>query len=156
MTTQTPLLLGMVFAVGAGIAISLQSVIINAVGGSVGPVRTAFFIHAGGAVVGAVMLGLLVTRRAPEPLPGTAARMTTLFLFAGLMGMITLPAIALSFPRVGLVAGQFGLIAGQSLIALLVDTLGLAGADAIPLTWQRVLGLGLMVLAVWLLLPKGG
>ncbi len=154
MSTSTPVFVALLIAIGGGVAISVQSSLINAFGGVFGPVRTAFFIHAGGTVVGAVMLGLLALRSDGAPLPANAIRLSWVFLTAGLMGMVTLPAIALSFPRTGLVAGQLALIGGQTIIALVVDSYGLAGSDPIPLSWRRVIGLLLLFAATYLIVPQ--
>ncbi|NJL57815.1 hypothetical protein HC928_23800 [bacterium] len=161
MQINNSLLVAMLIATGGGFAIGMQSVIINSVSGGVGAVRTAFFIHVGGSVIGAAMLGLLWlagqggTQEATT-MPQWTPRLISAFLLAGTMGMVIIPSIALAFPRTGLVAGQILLIGGQTLIALIVDTLGLAGAEPIPLDRQRLLGLALMVLAVYLLLPTPG
>ena len=156
MGISTSMLVALLFAVGAGIAISVQSSVMSAAGPTVGPLRTAFFAHLGGALVGAVILGILaVTGNSHAPTEPTG-RLTLLILLAGAMGMIILPSIVLSFPRTGLVAGQMAVIGGQMLVAVLVDTLGLAGKDPIPLDGQRLVGLALMVVAAYLLLPKSG
>lgn len=155
MQVNTTLSVAMLIALGGGFAIGLQSVVVNATGSSVGPVRTAFFVHVGGSVIGLVMLGLLLlVGQQDSQMPQFTPRLAATFLFAGTMGMIILPSIALAFPRTGLVAGQLMLIGGQTLIALIVDTLGLAGADPIPIDRQRVIGLVLMVFAAYLLLPR--
>jgi bacterial/archaeal transporter family-2 protein len=154
MSTSTPVFVALLIAVSGGVAIAMQSSLINAFGSVVGPVRTAFFIHVGGTVVGAVMLGLLALRGDGPPLPANITRLSWVFLTAGLMGMLTLPAIAVSFPRTGLVAGQLALIGGQTLIALVVDGYGLAGSDPIPLSWRRVVGLLLLFAATYLILPQ--
>lgn len=155
MTTNMPTLLALLFAVGAGISVSIQSTIVTTFGTSIGPVRTAFFVHLGGAIVGAVILASLLTREPAAPLPvGNLPRLSLLFLAAGSMGMIVLPAIAVSFPKVGLVTGQVAIIGGQAGVALLVDTMGWAGNPPIPLTWQRLMGLALLVVATYLLIPK--
>ncbi len=155
MTSNTPLIVPLLIAVGGGIAISIQSTLISNTGASVGPVQTAFYIHLGGAAAGALMMAVVGWQGGA--LVPAAARWNTLgivFLVAGLMGMITLPSIALSFPRVGLVAGQLAIIGGQTVVALIVDTTGLVRDEPIPLDWQRILGLLLLVAAAYLLVPK--
>lgn len=154
MSDSLPVSVALLVAIGGGVAIAMQSSLINAFGSVVGPVRTAFFIHVGGTVVGAVMLGLLALRGEGVPLPPNITRLSWVFLASGLMGMVTLPAIAVSFPRTGLVAGQLALIGGQTIIALVVDSYGLAGSDPIPLSWRRVVGLLLLFAATYLIVPQ--
>ncbi len=154
MQINNTLAVAMLIALTGGVAIGMQSVVINTVGGTVGPVRTAFLIHVGGSVVGGIMLLGLTFAGQGGPLPQFEPRISAIFLFSGLMGMIVLPSIAISFPRTGLVAGQILLIVGQTVVALIVDTTGIAGVDPIPLDRQRLLGLAFMVLAAYLLLPS--
>jgi uncharacterized membrane protein YdcZ (DUF606 family) len=43
---------------------------------------------------------------------------------------------------------------GQLLVSTIVDATGLSGQAPIPITWQRVLGLLVMALAIYLILPR--
>ena len=54
----------------------------------------------------------------------------------------------------GVTAGTAAIILGQLMISTIVDAVGLSGNDPIPITWQRVAGLLVMSLAVFLLLPQ--
>jgi bacterial/archaeal transporter family-2 protein len=154
MTSNPSILIAQLFAIGGGIAIGIQSMIISSNGEAVGPVRTAFFVHLGGAIVGAVIIGGLMLRGDDSPASVLDWRVVGIFLVAGLMGMITVPSLAISFPRIGLVAGQVAVITGQMLVAMAADTFGLAGKDPIPVDPQRIIGLILMVIAAYLLLPR--
>lgn len=155
MTTTPSLIVSLLLAVGAGVAIATQSSFVSSVGTSVGPVQTAFYIHLTGALVGAVMLGFVMLRGGGAGFAGgNLARLAVIFIIAGGLGMVILPSIALSFPRIGLVAGELAIIAGQTFIALAVDTFGLAGHEPIPFSWQRVAGLLLMLVAAYLLVPR--
>ncbi|PKN84961.1 MAG: hypothetical protein CVU46_12670, partial [Chloroflexi bacterium HGW-Chloroflexi-8] len=55
---------------------------------------------------------------------------------------------------VGVTAGTASLILGQLLISGIVDSLGWGGQAPIPFSWQRILGLLLMGIAIFLLVPK--
>jgi uncharacterized membrane protein YdcZ (DUF606 family) len=46
-------------------------------------------------------------------------------------------------------------ITAQMAVAMTVDSLGLAGGEAIPLSWTRLAGLGLLALGTWAILPRG-
>ena len=154
MTSNPSILIAQLFAIGGGIAIGIQSAIISTNGEAVGPVRTAFFIHLAGALVGAVMVVGLMLRGGSSPVTVLDWRLVGIFLFAGVLGMMIMPSLAISFPRIGLVAGQVAVITGQMLVALAADTFGWAGKDPIPLDAQRIVGLMLMVIAAYLLLPR--
>jgi len=154
MLANPTVLLALLFAVGAGIAISIQSTFITASTTSLQPVQLAFWVQIGGAIVGAIMLVIMRTRGEVTLIPDNATKVMGMVLTAGGLAMLIVPAVALSFPTLGLVAGEVAIITGQTLVALVVDTLGLAGGEPIPLDWQRLAGLVLMAVAVYLLLPK--
>ena len=71
------------------------------------------------------------------------------------MGIVIITGIAYALPRIGVAAGLSTIIASQMVVAVLVDTFGLAGGQPIPLDWARIGGLGLLALGTWLILPKG-
>jgi uncharacterized membrane protein YdcZ (DUF606 family) len=52
-------------------------------------------------------------------------------------------------------AGLAAIIAGQMAVGVLVDTFGLAGGEAIPLSLARLGGLALLALGTWVILPTG-
>lgn len=154
MLTNPTLLVALLFAIGAGIAIAIQSTLVTASTTSLQPLPIAFWIHILGALVGAILLVLLRTRSEYALLPDNVGRVMPMLMIAGGLGMVILPFVALSLPTLGLVAGEVAIIGGQLLVSLVVDTFGLAGGEPIPLDWQRLLGLLLMGIAVYLLLPK--
>jgi uncharacterized membrane protein YdcZ (DUF606 family) len=51
-------------------------------------------------------------------------------------------------------AGVASMVMGQMIIGAIIDTTGISGADPIPLTLQRVAGLMVMAIAIYLLLPR--
>lgn len=150
---QQSFISAVLFAIGAGAAIAVQSTIVNANGQAIGAIRTAFGVHFAGAIVGIVIL-LLLQLRSNDTMPTLTMPLVASFLLAGGLGMFVLPSIAVSFPRIGLVAGQVAIIMGQISVSVLIDTFGLTGSEPIPLDWQRILGIVLMGVAVYLLLPK--
>jgi bacterial/archaeal transporter family-2 protein len=63
----------------------------------------------------------------------------------GLMSVYIVLAITVATPRIG-VASTIGLvIAGNLVMAAAIDRWGLLGQDQIPVSWQRLLGLALLV-----------
>ncbi|MEL6528199.1 MAG: DMT family transporter, partial [Chloroflexota bacterium] len=152
MTNATTL--GFLVALGAGVAIGLQGLFTNITGQMLGPVRGALAIHITGTLVGAVMVFfLLITNPNIEPmqLNGRSVLFATL---AGTCGMFIIMGIAFAFSRIGQVAGQGVLIFAQMGVAVFVDTLALAGGDPLPLDWRRLLGLALLGVGAYLLLPS--
>lgn len=146
--------LGLMVALGAGVAIGLQGLFTNITGQMVGPLRGGLAIHIAGTFVGAGMV-LFVMLTNPNLQAITITPRVILFaLLAGTAGMCILMGVAFAFPRIGQVAGQGALIFAQMAVAIVVDTLALAGGAPIPLDWKRLLGLIVLAFGTYLLLPQ--
>jgi transporter family-2 protein len=63
----------------------------------------------------------------------------------GVMGVVIVSTITLAGPRIGTFATVGLLMAGQLSAGVVIDALGLLGAERVPLTWTR--GVGLVLLA---------
>ncbi len=151
---NTSMTLGLVVALGAGIAIGLQGLFTNITGQMLGPARGGLAIHIAGTIVGAGLVMFLMLTN-PNLQAVTITPRVILFAFlGGTSGMIILMGIAFAFPRIGQVAGQGALIFAQMAVAVFVDTFALAGGDPLPLDWRRILGLVVLALGTYLLLPQ--
>jgi uncharacterized membrane protein YdcZ (DUF606 family) len=72
----------------------------------------------------------------------------------GLLVLIAVAGVAYSMTRVGVTAGNMAMLFGQMAIAVAIDTLGLVGYDKVPLSLPRIAGLTLMIIGVYLVLPR--
>jgi uncharacterized membrane protein YdcZ (DUF606 family) len=145
---------GLVVALGAGMAIGFQQVFITNIGQMSGPVGGGLAIHIGGSIIGAIMLGFVLILQPHRSVPTLTPQVIPLALLAGTTGMLMLIAIAFAFPRIGNVSGQATLIFAQMGVAVLIETFALAGGNSTPLDWRRGLGLLVMGLGTYLLLPR--
>ena len=147
------LLLALLVALGSGLAIGVQSNLTNLSGQSVGPVRTGLLLNLFGGLIALVILAGLTLNGsfAPREVPRGAILLTAA---AGGIGILIISGVAYALPRTGLAVGFAAIIAGQMVIGLVVDTFGLGGAEPIGLDPRRLLGLAVMGLAVFLLLPR--
>lgn len=147
-------IIAVIVALGSGIAIGAQSAITGRAGQIVGPVRTGILMNfAGGVLAGLILLALLAVQ-------GVSAWQLTrtdvvLFIIAGALGLVIIGSLAYGLPRAGVAAGLATVILGQMLIAVIVDVVGLGGMDPIPIDARRIIGLVVMAVAVYLLLPRG-
>jgi len=146
--------IGLLVALGTGIAIGSQGVFTSVTGQMLGPVRGGLAIHIGGALVGAVMVYIVSMTNVNQPEIVITPRVILFSLLAGTVGMFIVMGIAFSFPRVGQVSGQVAIILAQMAVAVIVDTYAIAGGDPIPLDLRRVAGLLVMAVGVYLLLPR--
>jgi transporter family-2 protein len=75
---------------------------------------------------------------------------------AGVLVIVAVAGVSYSVPRIGVAAGTMALLFGQTAIAFLIDTIGGAGYDKVPMTLPRIAGLVLMVIGIYLVLPRQG
>ena len=147
------LLVGVITAIIAGIAISIQSTFSARVGALIGPIRTGLFTNVFGGTVALLILG--ATMIIPIGEKGDIPSRAVLLMFlSGLFGVFIIMGISFSFQRTGVTAGSASVILGQLLISTIVDTTGWGGVEPIPLDFSRILGLVVMGIAVYLLLPR--
>jgi uncharacterized membrane protein YdcZ (DUF606 family) len=143
-------LTGLAVALGSGLAIGIQATLFTLIGRAIGPMRASLVLNViGGIVAGIVLLaalGIGGTRSWNIP-------RATLFtaIIAVTLGIFIVTGVSLAFQRTGIAVGIATVFLGQMLIGIIVDALGLTGAEAIPVNLPRVLGLVVMAIAIVLL-----
>jgi transporter family-2 protein len=150
---RSTLIIGAFIALATGIAIGVQSTISSRVGSLIGGIRTGLLTNlVGGVVAGAIVLILVVIQgRNSWQLSSPAVIM---LVISGSLGILIITGVSFSLQRTGVAAGLATIILGQLLISGIVDARGIGGVEPIPFTFQRVLGFAVMILAVYLLMPK--
>lgn len=142
-----PLLL----AIGTGALVAIQSVWNGIASRQIGALNTGLSSMIAGGTVALVLLAVSFSRQGvPDGLRPSAG----FVIGAGILGVVILTGIAFSVQRVGVTAGLAGVIFGQLLLAFLLDLFGVGG-PAVRLEIRRVIGLALLGVAVFLLLPRG-
>ena len=147
------ILTGALVALLTGIAIAMQSTLTSRVGSLIGDIRTGILTNTmGGIAAGSLML-LWLLREGPQTwkVPPLALGITAI---SGILGILIITGISFSLQRAGIAAGLASVILGQLALSTIIDTVGLGGADPIPLSPARILGLALAGVGVYLLLPK--
>jgi transporter family-2 protein len=152
--SRLPLLAILVASV-SGVAIGVQSALNTAAGRSLDAFVTGLSVNAVGGLTSVAILAVLLVRRGDAGLLVMPPATMGILLVAGLLGIGIISGIAYAFPRTGAAAGLAAVIASQILVAIVVDTFGLAGGQPISLSWTRVAGLAVLALGTWLILPRG-
>jgi transporter family-2 protein len=150
---KTTIIVGAAAALLTGVAIGIQSTLASRAGSMIGDARTGLFTNFfGGAIAGAIIL-LIFLRDGQHAwkMPGTAIVFVAV---SGLLGILIITGVSFSLQRAGVAAGLATLILGQLFVSTVVDTYGIGGVEAIPLTSQRILGLLVTGFGVYLLLPR--
>ncbi len=144
---------GALLAALTGIAIGVQSTITSRVGAQIGDIRTGILTNTMGGVIAGGMMLIWLLREGPEAwkVPPVLIGATAV---SGFIGILIITGISFSLQRAGVAAGLAGVIFGQLLISIAIDSYGIGGADPIPLTVGRILGLLVTGFGVYMLLPK--
>ncbi len=128
-----------------GIAVTLQGQFMGLMDTAIGTRESVFITYAGGGLV--ITLVMLFLRggnlRAAASAPWFA-------LTAGLLGLVIVGTIGFTVPRLGLTSALTLVVAGQFLASALIDHFGWFGAAPQSVNVTRLLGLGVIVVGVWL------
>ena len=144
MTTFLALVL---VAIVGGVAVVLQAQFMGVMDQQIGTLESVFITYgSGGLLVGLTMLllrgGNLAAWRGVPPY----------VLVTGMLGLIIVGTIGYVTPRLGLVTAFTILIATQFLLGGIIDHFGWFGAEVRPLDLTKLLGVGVLMLGVWLII----
>ncbi len=131
--------------IAGGIAVGLQSPLASLLSQRMGIPESIFIVHLGGAILSLLPLLVLGGGRLAQwrSAPWYA-------LAAGFFGLIVIAAVSIAIPRVGVAVAVTTVVAGQVLMSAILDNFGWLGAAVRPLDASRLLGLGIVMLGVWL------
>jgi uncharacterized membrane protein YdcZ (DUF606 family) len=145
--------IGVAVALLTGIAIAVQSTFTSRVGSILGDIRTGILTNTMGGVIAASLMLVWLLREGPQvwKVPPLVIGLTTL---SGILGVLIVTGISFSLQRAGVAAGLASVILGQLLLSTIIDTIGWGGAESIPLSVSRVIGLLVTGAGVYLMLPR--
>ena len=139
------LLLIILIGLAGGIAVGLQSPLSSLMSQRIGTLESVFIVNLGGAI--AALLPLLIYSG------GKLSQWRTVpwyALVAGVFGLVVIGAVSYMIPRIGVAASITTIVAGQLLVGTILDHFGLLGAAERSLDLTRILGLGVVLVGVWL------
>jgi transporter family-2 protein len=150
---KNSLLIGISGALLTGMIIGVQATLSNRGGNIIGPIRTGMLTNLGSGIFAILFIVITMIWRTVEwrNLPNPTLGM---LLFSGGLGVLIVIGVSFSLRYTGVTAGSAALILGQLLISMVVDAMGWSGQEVVPVTWQRVLGILVMAIGVYLLMPK--
>ncbi len=144
MTTFLALVL---VAIVGGIAVVVQAQFMGVMDQQIGTIESVFITYgSGGLLVGLTMLALR---------GGNLAEwrgVPSYVLITGILGLIIVGTIGYVTPRLGLVTAFTILIATQFVLGGIIDHFGWFGAEIRPLDSTKFLGIGVLLLGVWLVM----
>lgn len=148
-----------IIAVGSalltGVAIATQSTLNANLGRMIGPLNSGLVINLfGGACAAAIIFGGMAFRVVPA---GDLFSVNTIkvAVLAGFLGIMIMGGAAFALQRVGIAVGTATIFMGQMLVGVLVDALGWGGLAPVAVDLRRIVGLVVLALAVYLIIPRG-
>lgn len=139
------LLFILLIGLAGGVAVGLQGPLASIITQRMGMMESAFIVHFGGAVAALIPLVFIGGGKL-----GLWKSLPCYTLFTGVLGLVVLSAVSYAIPRIGVAGAITSIVTGQILISALLDHFGWLGADIRPLDGTRLLGLGIVMLGVWL------
>ena len=128
-----------------GAAVTLQAQFMGLMDVGIGTRESVFITYASGGLVVTILMLFLRggNLRAAASVPWYA-------FMAGLLGLLIVGTIGYTVPRIGLTTALTLVVAAQFLSAVLIDHFGWFGAPLWTFDWSRLIGLGILILGVWL------
>lgn len=139
----------MLLAVLGGMAIGTQAGVNGVLGKKVGSLEGALISFAIGTIA---LLTATIFFGKGDLLSATTVPKWQ--LTGGLLGAAYIFIMVLIVPQIGAASAIMAIIIGQLLITSIIDHFGLIGGKQIPLDWQKIAALALMVVAIILYTKK--
>lgn len=134
----------LLFVAIGGAAAAVQSPINSVLGKRIGVFESGLWSFATGTVL-LIMLVLLFGK-------GQLAEITAVpkwQLIGGTLGVIAVISMIVAAPQLGIGLAMVGILFGQVTIGILIDTFGWLGVERIPLDYNRIIGMILMLAGVF-------
>lgn len=133
-------MLGFVFSIIAGAAMSIQGVMNTRLGERIGTMEANAFVQVTAAALS--LLALLAHRTGSfAELPGT----DKLYWLGGVLGLVITVTVMLGIKSLTPTLAISVILIAQLLVAAGIDAFGLLGTEKMPFGWTKFLGLSLMI-----------
>jgi transporter family-2 protein len=140
----------LILAVGAGVLIPVQAAINSKMGRCLNqPLYSSVVNFVVGTVVLVVLALILSSLSSSHHWQGLRTAPWWAWL-GGLLGAVFVTSSVIIFPHVGAVGFTMAMLAGQLIGSLILDQKGWLEVTPRPFSWQRLLGVILAIVAVWL------
>ena len=128
-----------------GIAVGLQSPMASMITQRLGMFESVFIVHVGGAILALIPILYFGGGKL-----GQWRSVPWYTLGAGAFGLVVIGAISYMIPRIGVAGAITTIVAGQLLVSVILDQFGGLGTMIRPMDLTRAIGLGVVLLGVWL------
>lgn len=132
------------FVVLGGAAAAIQSPINSGLGKRIGVLEGGLWSFLTGA-----LLLLVVTLIFGKGHFSAVTAVPKWQLLGGVLGVIAVTSMIVSAPQLGVGLATVCILFGQITIAIVIDSLGLFGAERVPLDYNRMIGILLMFVGIF-------
>lgn len=137
-----------VVAVIGGLAVAVQAQMVGLLDRHIGTFESVLITYLSGGLLAAILF--LLWRQGGNL---GAWRNAPWYAFAGgAMGLVIIASISYSVPRLGIVTAFTILVATQFILGSILDHFGLLGGPVRPLDAQRLAGMLVLLIGVWLII----
>lgn len=133
-------MLGFIFCIIAGAAMSVQGVMNTRLGETIGTMEANVLVQCTAALLSA--LALLVYRTGSF---SSLGEVPWYYMLGGVLGLLITVTVMLGIGALSPTVAISVILISQLAVAALIDALGLMGAEKVALDWQKGLGLALMI-----------
>lgn len=138
-------MIGIIFAIMAGVMVSVQSVFNTKVSETLGMWRSSAVVHFIGFVTALSMMMIM-----REPMVGSIKDINKWYLLGGSLGALVVFSVMQGMSRLGAGYTTAIMVVAQLVVALLIDYLGLFGMAKTHLSMEKIIGLSLMVIGIFI------
>lgn len=129
-------MIGILFAVMAGICISLQNVFNTRVGDGVGSIEATVIVHAVGLIASIILVVFMGEGDFTK-----IGDINKLYLLGGALGVAIVIGVIKGVTMLGAAQAVMIVMLAQLAVAYLIDALGLFGMDRVPVSMTKIAGL---------------
>ena len=133
------MILGIIFSIIAGMAMSVQGVMNTRLGEGIGNMEANAFVQ--GSAFALALLVLLFWRQGSFTALGSVNK---LYWLGGVLGLVITLTVMLGIKSLGTTLAISIILISQLLIAAVIDAFGLMGSEKVAFGWTKYVGLALM------------
>lgn len=133
------MILGIIFSIIAGMAMSVQGVMNTRLGEGIGNMEANAFVQ--GSAFALALLVLLFWRQGSFTALGSVNK---LYWLGGVLGLVITLTVMLGIKSLGTTLAISIILISQLLIAAVIDAFGLMGSEKVAFGWTKYAGLALM------------
>lgn len=133
-------MLGVIFSIIAGMAMSVQGVMNTRLGEKIGLFESNVFVQ-GTAFLLSLVAVLIMGKGGFSEI----AKVDKLYLFGGVLGLIITVTVILGIQGLSPTVSISIILIAQLLVAALIDAFGLLGSEKVPFDWTKYVGIAMMI-----------